>query len=331
MKAIQDGFEVGSEHVRAYREKGYVVLRGLLTPQLIGHLRASMSMQLAAPTDPYQRGFDRLVYDTCVGDHGVYALLQDARFRATMQALTGEAMFFTQGAGFSLRRKVSTGLAWHIESQSFGYQRADDDATTLWTPLHPIEKRGQRGGMRYVSRAVFCGKPMYAQVAPAMFRYIEARLEKGDLPFEEYVALRDGMLNSGSMAQLLEHHAEEDDFAPGDVLLMSKYVVHRSVALDDGPHSHRDAFAFRFVSCDSRYDAQSARNVEIPRRHYGYPGPTSFHLDVCQNDGERIVDSPLFTHDRTTRDLGGEGAGNPPSFLTPPTRELPTLLRTGTP
>ncbi|HEX5658987.1 MAG TPA: phytanoyl-CoA dioxygenase family protein, partial [Polyangiales bacterium] len=309
MRASQDSFEPDSEQASSYREKGYVVLRGLFTPQLVAHLRANMNAQLAAPTDPYQRGFDRLVYDTCVGDHGVYAMLQEPRFRAMMYALTGEDMFFTQGAGFSLKRKGSAGLAWHIESQSFGYQRAEDDASTLWTPLHPVARDGQRGGMRYVSRSIFCGKPVYAQIAPAMFRHIEARLARNELPFEEYVALRDGMLNTSPLRELLEHHAEEHDFAPGDALLMSKYVLHRSVALEDGPLAHRDAFAFRFVSSSSRYDAQRARDVEIPRRYYGYRGPTSFHLEVCQNDGERIIDSPLFDHDRTTRRLGGDGAG----------------------
>ncbi|MET0284553.1 MAG: hypothetical protein ABW352_08795 [Polyangiales bacterium] len=305
MKAIQDSFALSAQQADEYRTKGYTVLRQVFTPPWIAHLRA---VQLKPPLDPYQRGFDKLVYDTCVGDEGVYALLQDPRFRSLMYTLSGQDLFFTQAAGFSLKRKVSTGLAWHIESQSFGYQRAEDHGATLWTPLHPIVARGQAGGMRYVPRNVLCGKVVYAQLTPAMFQYIESRLKKGDLPFEEYVALRDGVLNSGPLRELLEHHAEEHDFEPGDALLMDKYVLHRSVALADGPLTHRDAFALRFVGASSRYDAARARDVEIPRRYYGYPGPTSFHLDVCKNDGELIVHSPLFASDRTTRRLSPTGS-----------------------
>jgi hypothetical protein len=323
MKTIQDSFTLTARQSEEYWTKGYVVLRQLFTPQFLGHLRA---MQLEPPTDPYQRGFDRLVYDTCIGDEGVYAMLQDPRFRSLMHTLTSEDMFFTQAAGFSLKRNVSAGLAWHIESQSFGYQRAEDDAATLWTPLHPIRVNGQAGGMRYVPRSVFCGKVVYAQIAPAMFQYIESRIKKGDLAFDEYVALRDGMLNQAPLRDLLEHHAEEDDFEPGDALLMNKYVLHRSVALADGPLAHRDAFAFRFISANSRYDALRARDVEIPRRYYGYAGPTSFHLDVCKKDGELIVDSPLFASDRTTRRLGTGGSAT--AFLA--RRELPSLSPTGT-
>jgi hypothetical protein len=321
MKTIQDSFALSARQADDYRSKGYVVLRQVFTPAFLAHMRA---MQLEPPTDPYQRGFDRLVYDTCVGDLGVYAMLQEPRFRELMFEITGQDLFFTQAAGFSLKREVSAGLAWHIESQSFGYQRADDDAVTMWTPLHPVMKGAQAGGMRYVPRSVMCGRVVYAQLAPAMFQYLECRLAKGDLPFEEYVALRDGVLNTGPLREILEHHAEEDDFEPGDVLLMNKYVLHRSVALSDGPLAHRDAFAFRFISATSRYDAARARDVEIPRRYYGYPGPTSFHLEVCQNDGELIVDSPLFDSDRTTRRLG---TGMATAFLSRP--ELPTLSLTG--
>lgn len=322
MKTIQDSFALTAQQADDYRTKGYVVLRQVFTPAFLAHMRA---MQLAPPTDPYQRGFDRLVYDTCVGDDGVYALLEEPRFRELMYSLSGQDLFFTQAAGFSLKRKVSNGLSWHIESQSFGYQRAEDDAATLWTPLHPIVKGGQAGGMRYVARSVFCAQVVYGQLAPAMFQYIESRLKKGDLPFEEYVALRDGMLNAGPLRELLEHHAEEDDFEPGDALLMNKYVVHRSVALGDGPLAHRDAFAFRFISATSRYDGARARDVEIPRRYYGYAGPTSFHLDVCKNDGELIVDSALFDCDRTTRRLGTGGN----TTVLHSRRELPTLSPTG--
>lgn len=308
MDTILPGFQLTTEDVNTYREKGFVVLRSVFTKGLIDALRENAHRQFAAPTDRYQRGFDQLMYDTCVGNEVVYSLLRDGRFRAAMQALTGRDMFFTQAAGFRVRQKVSAGLAWHIESQSFGYQRAEDDATTLWVPFNPIRASGQRGGMRCVSRSVLCGKFLYAQVAPAMFRYVQDRIREGGLPFEEYEALRNGTLNGEPLRSLLEHHAEEPDFEIGDVLLMSKYVVHRSVVLGEGPMAAREACAFRFVDVASQYDRERALDLEIPRAHYGYAGPTRFHLDVCQNDGDSIVDSPLFDQDRAIRHLGASSS-----------------------
>src|SRR5262245_10173184 len=120
MTTIQDRFELRQGLVDAYHDQGYVVLRQLLTPALIAHLQRLMDAQLVVPSDGYQRGFERVLYATCSGDAGIYALLGDPRFRAAVGTLTGEDLFFTQGAGFSLRRKTSTGIAWHIESQSFG-------------------------------------------------------------------------------------------------------------------------------------------------------------------------------------------------------------------
>lgn len=301
-ETIRESFGVRAADVEQYQEHGFVVLRQVLGSPLLTHL-AELLQHSAAPTDRYQKGFDRLLYDTCVGDESIYALLRDASFRSAMHALTGRELFFTQGTGFSLRRKLSTGLAWHIEAQSFGYQRPEDDAATLWVPMQPIRREGQRGGIRCVSRSVLSGEFAYAQLTPAVFKYIEARLREGDLSVETYAALRDGPLNAEPMRSMLEYHAVEVELEPGDALLMSKYLLHRSVALEDGPLATREAFAFRFIDSASRYDRGGAEQVEIPRRHFGYEGPTRFHLDVCRHSGETIADSPLFAEDREIRCL----------------------------
>jgi hypothetical protein len=44
-----------------------------------------------------------------------------------------------------------------------------------------------------------------------------------------------------------------------------------------------------------------AKSIEIPRDHYGYAGPTKFHLEICKEDGSLIVDSPYFDADRERR------------------------------
>jgi hypothetical protein len=303
-KTINEDFDITSEDVKNYQKKGYVVLRKFFTGEMVDYLRARMREDLANPTDHYQKGFDKLAYDMCAGDDVVYSLLANERFRRIMKTLTAHNLFFTQGVGFGLKKKVSTGFTWHIESQSFGFHRTEDYATTLWTPLHPIDTKGQRGGMRYVPTNEISGEYMYSHVDPAAFKCLEQRIKTGGIPFEEYVALRDGPLNSSGMNTLLEYYAEEDDYEVGDALLFDKYVIHRSVRLEEGPIDTRDAFSLRFICEESRYDYQRAHDIEIPRNYYKYAGPTKFHLDICKEDGELIVSSPFFDADRQQRHIG---------------------------
>jgi hypothetical protein len=303
VETISPKFSWRPKDTADYRRTGFVLLKDLLTPAFVDYLRDQVDHQLETPTDHYQRGFDRLGYDLCEGDEVIYELLADEKFRALMRDLTGERLFFTQGVGFGMRKSVSTGFTWHIESQSFGFNRAEDYGTTLWIPLHRIDTKGQKGGMRYVPCDVISGHFMYTHVDPAVFRCMAERIENGDVAFDEYVKLRDEPLNSSGICRLLEYYAVEDDFELGDALLFDKWVIHRSAVLEDGPLDVRSAFSLRFISEESRYDYQRAHDIEIPRNYFGYAGPTKFHLEVCKEDGELIVNSPLFAADRNKRRL----------------------------
>ncbi len=303
MKTMNDDFVLTDEHIKQYAETGYVVLRNFFTMDMVEYLRGRVNEQLETPTDNYQKGFDRLRYDLCEGDAVVYELLALTKFREIMWKLTQKKLFFTQGIGFGLKKNVSKGFTWHIESQSFGFHRHEDYATTLWAALHRVDTKGQRGGMRVVPKNIISGNFMYESIDPAVFRCMKERIENGGIEFDEYVRLRDEPLNSSGMATLLEYFSIEDDFEPGDVCLFDKEVLHRSVPLGEGPEEVRDAFSLRFIDEDSTYDQHRAHMIEIPRNYYGYAGPTKFHLDVCKVDGERIIDSPFFDNDREQRCL----------------------------
>jgi hypothetical protein len=300
MQTMNPSFTFDAKDVDYYRKTGFVVLRNFLSPEMVTYLREKVQEQLKTPTDNYQKGFSRLGYDLCTGDEMIYALLREPSFRKMMSDMTGERLFFTQGVGFELTKQLSKGFEWHIESQSFGFHRTEDYATTIWIPLHRIDTKGQRGGMRYVPKNIISGEYMYSHVDPAVFKCMEERIANGGISFEDYKALRDGPLNSSGMNTLLEYFAVEDDFELGDLLLMDKYVIHRSVTLDEGELEARDAFSLRFIGESSRYDYHRAHMIEIPRNYYGYQGPTKFHLDICKQDGDLIVDSPFF-HDREAR------------------------------
>jgi hypothetical protein len=304
MQILKQHFNLSDADRIEYKQKGFLALRGLFTDEVIEYLKQRVSAELAPPTDSYQKGFDRLGYDLCEGDEVIRGIVTDEPFRVLIRSLTNENLFFTQGVGFSLKREVSTGFSWHIESQSFGFHRTEDYATTLWIPLHPIHSDGQRGGMRYVPRALISGEYMYSHVDPAVFRCLSERIKAGGIAFNDYVALRDEPLNSSGMCRLLEYFAVEDDFELGDALLFDKYVLHRSVMLGAGPLESRDAFSLRFIAASSRYDRQRAHDIETPRNYFNYPGPTKFHINVCKNDQDLIVDSPFFEGDREWRHLG---------------------------
>ena len=111
---------------------------------------------------------------------------------------------------------------------------------------------------------------------------------------EDYFGLRSGILNSPTMNDILEAHATEDDFEPGDVLLFNKYVIHRSIKLEEGELERRAAFVMRFVEEGSHYDRQRAENLEYPTNKYGHKQFTRSHMEIDLPDGGVLSDSPYF-------------------------------------
>lgn len=292
---LDNRFQLDENQVREFRDRGFTVLRGFYGEDFTDYLRHTMGNILARPTDKYQSGFNRLAFDMYDGDEQLVSLLTDETFRAAMNRLTGRGMFFAQALSFELRKLKDKGFPWHIGTQSFGYQHADDYGCTIWAPLAPIDSSGQRGGMAYVPKNVISGDFMYSAVDPASFRLLKEHVDaKDDITLEEFVQLRDGPLNDPAMKRLLDYFSVEDDFEIGDALIFDKDVIHRSVLLEDGPLDTRMAFVMRFFCDDSTYDKNRAHDLEVPRKHFSYAGPTAFHLEVADKSGARLSDSPIF-------------------------------------
>jgi hypothetical protein len=57
----------------------------------------------------------------------------------------------------------------------------------------------------------------------------------------------------------------------------------------------------RFADADSRYDLKRALDLEIPRKYWNYAGPTKFHLNVGNEDGQLLRDSPMFADSLQSR------------------------------
>lgn len=300
---IAEGFSISDDDVDHFREHGFLKLRGIFTAEFLEHMRALSGSQVAPPTDNYGTGFSKLKYDVGNDDPGVLALMGQPAFARALTRLSGRPLFFTQGLGFELEKNKSTGFPWHVGTQSFGFQHRQDLGYTIWTPLCAIDPHGQRGGMRYVSKKLLSGEFVYQHIN-LLPDYIKTQIESGnEYSYEAFSALKNNLLNSPETAGLLDHYATEDSFEPGDALIFDKYVLHRSVRLEQGPIPSRLAYALRFSSTDARYDKQRVEALAYPRAAFNYDVGSPFNDEVCENDGDEIYKSPYFDATREARTL----------------------------
>ena len=150
--------------------------------------------------------------------------------------------------------------------------------------------------MSYVSESKVSGKFMYDFIDPAIDQLLEAYEESApnQLSMDEFATIRHGALNSPAMEHLLDFHKQVDDFELGDVLLFNKNVIHASEPLENGPITTRCAFVMRFIDIKSTYDQKRAKGLEFPRKYFGIPQKSNFHMEVCQLNGDSICQSEFF-------------------------------------
>lgn len=304
MSLINKNFQITESDIKKFQQDGFLLLKGVFSQEFISTVKNKIDNDISAPSDKYQSGFSRIAFDLFEGDETIASLMTDTHFRKVMNQLSGKELLYTQGLGFELKKNDSKGFPWHIGTQSFGYQQAEDFGCTIWTPLVPINNNDQQGGMAYVPKSKVSGEFLYNDIDPVVFEMTQKKIEtNSDLSLEEFVHLRDGPLNDAAMKKILDFFAVQDDYELGDALIFDKHVIHRSVFLKEGAIDARAAFVMRFVCSQSKYDKKRALNLEIPREHFKYKGPTRFHLDVCKEDGELIKSSILFKGDIETRTL----------------------------
>ena len=247
--------------------------------------------------------FSRAKYDFETDKNHIFELLERPYFRQVLTDLAGRDLFLTAELCFELEQNVNNGFPWHVGAQSFGFQPANEFACTLWAPLHPVDAKGQRGGMAYVPQHVVAGGFVFEQIERAVVSTLEAKEQAGiRTSINDYFALRNGVLNSPTMVDILENHEVEDDFEPGDVLVFNKQVVHRSIMLGDGDLTRRVAYVLRFVDAESHYDLQRAQTLEYPVERYGkglfpYRAISRQHIEIAEaggKDGDLLSECAYF-------------------------------------
>lgn len=302
-KAISNS-DLSDKQIESFQRKGFLLLKNVFSDEFIQYIKRKIDDDIAKPSDKYQSGFNRIAFDLFNKDPVLSQLMLSKDFRDMMKKLTKRTLLYTQSLGFELAKNESKGFPWHIGTQSFGYQRAEDFGCTIWTPLVKIDNTRQQGGMAYVPKDKVSGEFLYKDIDPTVFDLVTDKINKNEqISIEEFVHLRDGPLNDPAMKNILDKSAEQDDFELGDALIFDKNVIHRSVFLSDGPIDSRAAFVMRFVCSNSRYDKERADNLEIPRKHFNYKGPTRFHLEVCHEDNMPIIESELLSKDLSMRTL----------------------------
>ena len=164
--------------------------------------------------------------------------------------------------------------------------------------------------MAYVLQNVISGDFVYHLVEPAIVSTLKAKERAGvKTSVGEYFAMRDGILNSPTMCEILENHQVEDDFEPGDALVFNKIVVHRSIMLGEGALPRRAAYVMRFIDAESHYDLERERNLEFPSEQYGkgffpFKPITRQHIEIAEagaRDGDVLAECSYFENrDRRT-------------------------------
>ena len=319
MHIFDTELRVSREQAAQFSRDGFVKLSGFLNSSavdmLLGRvdveLTRGMAVELNRGTDDEVKpssAFNRVQYDFEAGKADLFELLARPYLRRALTDLTGRDLFLTFELSFEIEKNVHKGFPWHVGVQSFGYQFAEEFGCTLWAPLHPIDASGQGGGMAYVPQHVLSGDFVYAADF-AVVEALRARERAGNTTnAQDYFGLRNGILNSPAMEELLETHRVEDDFDPGDVFVFNKNVIHRSVMLGEGELSRRAAYVLRFVDATSRYDLNRARCLEFPSEQYGkglfpYKPVTRQHIEIAEagaEDGDRLSECAYFS-DRDRR------------------------------
>ena len=292
MRNLDSGFQLSEAQIKKFQTDGYVKLPKFLSADTVDMLLRRTDAEMSKSLDSFTSQFNRLKYDFESDKADIYELIQAETFQQVMSALTNRNLFMTFELCFELKSGVSKGFPWHVGVQSFGYQRAEEFGCTIWAPLHPIRTDGQRGGMAYVPDRLMSGRFVYDQIESAIISTLEEQHRRGEeTSLNKYLMMRAGILNSPAMRQILETHCEEDEFDPGDVLVFNKYVIHRSVKLEEGELDRRAAFVMRFVEQGSRYDRRRAEELEYPTIRYGQQPFTRAHIEIDLPDGGVLSDS----------------------------------------
>ena len=314
---FDNDFGITGAQKEQFSRDGFVKLEGFLNSSVVDMLLDQVDAESSrgagdAPPPKPGRRFSNMQHFLATDKKEVFGLIQRPYFQRGLTELAGRDLFLTYDLSFEISKSVDKGLPWHAGVSTFGLHYAEDFGCTLWAPLHPIDTNGQRGGIACVPLHVLSAEFVHTTDL-ALVEVIRARERAGRRTSpQEYRDLRNELLNSPVMDELCDVHMVEYDFAPGDALLFTKNVVHRSIVLGEGELPRRAAYAMRFIDAASRYDLNRAQTLHFPSEQYGeglfpYRQITSDYVEIGKagaKDGDLVSQCAYFS-DRDLRMVVG--------------------------
>jgi hypothetical protein len=236
------------------RRDGYLKLGGLFTPRAVEGFRALLAEQLRQGVDRTQ---DELVKQAGGGQFAGYSnnvdlggdVMRGVRESTELHRLCGQIgegrWLLTQGLGFEIEAGQK-GLGWHWGFRSFCFTDPEDQGYTLWIPLDEVDPARQNGGLPVVPEAAYSAR----EETKLLARYCHGQddvdlLQVAAQSFPGWSALRNAVLDR-QMVELA--------YAPGDALLFSRYVFHKSAPFLEGPQARRRAFVMRLIPASAKFD-----------------------------------------------------------------------------
>lgn len=291
MSSLVNKITISPEEKKSFDENGFIKLRKLLTDEAINELRVltTESNQVKSTPAAYTGEFSRVGYD--LEDSITKKVYCHKNFKNTLNQLIESELIFTQGVGFELKPN-SKGFNFHLDLVSFTFIKPEDLGYSIWIPLVPINTKEQHGGMAYVPRKAYPTSWYYD------FRY--QLIQHNDFArfcqTEEFNYF-DFVYFNKLEEMLLEKHKVEDDFDVGDVLLLDKFVCHRTVPLLEGKLASRMAYAMRFIDSQARYSKVFLDGVHSVMNSNGDDTLTSFGYGLTDlEEGDFISKSKFVSN-----------------------------------
>ena len=245
MDLLVNKIAISEQEKQFFCDRGFLKLSKLLTTESIDQLREMTGKQTYSPPSDYSGELSKIGYD--IDEDITRNIYSSANFQQIIQQLIPEGLTFIQGAVFELKANQK-GFRWHHDLLSLCYVMPEDVACTLWIPLDAIDTNKQHGGLACVSHKIHSARGYFDLV-------YQLGQQDGLAEFAQSEACKQWDLSYASDVEqfLLDRNEIVEDFDLGDVLLMNKFVWHKSCQLKRGDLAARRVYVMRFVGNNARF------------------------------------------------------------------------------
>ncbi|MBN8816325.1 MAG: hypothetical protein J0J06_12870 [Sphingomonas sp.] len=262
MSDLVQRFDVTPSLINQINQEGAVVLRQLFTSEAIKAFEKA-ALDLSVPPDhDGDNSFKRLAYGDGPPSKIITALCRSTEFSRIIGRLTGQHQVATNMLSFELT-PADKGSEWHFGRRSFCFVGPEVASFTLWIPLTPVREEPNGGGLIWAPQDMFSAYSRIQQWT-MVFRSL------GKIGGRDFLSAArllqfgpDGDPWTGPFdEQILEAAKHPDqDFDPGDALLFSRNVWHRTSRLKSADLPNRKAIVIRFSDGRSFLDKKCIEGV----------------------------------------------------------------------